>query len=132
MQRVYLLVSWTAMLRFCLPYLTLVHSHHIIASQEFDRAILPLPFLTLEETDGNEPDPHDSGRGFPNPSLVIGVEITLLLHPLAQSPLPGTNRHMGLPPLPGRNWTTKSRFRRQLGAPEVRQVLPIVELDRDA
>jgi hypothetical protein len=46
----------------------LVDYYYLIASQEFDRAILPLPFLMAENTERNEPDLHDVDWRFTNPS----------------------------------------------------------------
>ena len=109
------------------------HRYDSIAAHESDVAVLAFALFALKETDGDEPYPNDSvGRGAADRRGVIRENVAFFVAPFAETLRAGANDHMRFSGGPGRNRTAKASFDGEFGAPQVSDVLPIIEFDGDA
>ncbi len=87
----------------------------------------------MEYADGDQPHPHDLvGYRAAEPLAIVGINVALLVKPFAEIGEPRAGDHVRLAMRPGRDRTAERGLGRQRAAPEIGDVLPVIELDRDA
>jgi len=107
--------------------------HRAAIGLDRDIRELALAFGLLEDRHADQPNAHDPCRHLPADAVrVVRIEVAFLGQPFAKIVEPAAHDDMGLAMGPGRDRAAERRLGRQLATPEISDVLPVIELNRDA